>query len=100
MQHIRNGNFIWRYRNKLEVERTIAVRSYHLIPYVAVEAYYESQYNKWSTTALYAGSLFPIGKFVEFNPILRAREQHRGHTNHPENAVGIALYLFFCREKN
>ena len=63
----KSGNFTWRYRNKLQVERTIAVRSYHLIPYVAVEPYYESQYNKWSTTALYAGSVFPVGKHVEFN---------------------------------
>ena len=29
-----SGNFMWRYRNKLIVERTVAVSSYHLIPYV------------------------------------------------------------------
>jgi Protein of unknown function (DUF2490) len=63
----KNGSFTWRYRNRLTVERTFAIRSYHFIPYVAAEPFYESQYNKWSTTSLYAGSLFPIGKHVEFN---------------------------------
>jgi hypothetical protein len=95
----RNGNFTWRYRNKLEVERTIAVRSYHLIPYVAVEPYYESQYNKWSTTALYVGSILPVGKFVEFNPYYEHENNTGGNKNHPENAIGLALYLFFSREK-
>ena len=95
----KNGNFNWRYRNKLEVDRTIAVRSDHFIPYVAVEPYYESQYNKWSTTALYAGSIFPVGKHVEFNLYYGHENNTGGNKNNPENAIGLALYLFFSREK-
>ena len=91
----RNGNFSWRYRNKLTLERTVSIRSFHHIPYVAVEPYYLSQYNEWSTTALYAGSLFPVGKHVEFNPYYEHENNTGGKTNHPENAVGLALYLFF-----
>jgi hypothetical protein len=63
----KSGKFTWRYRNRFELERTVAVLSYHLIPYLASEPYYESQYNKWSTTALYAGCLFPIDKHVQFD---------------------------------
>jgi hypothetical protein len=48
----KNGIFTWRYRNKLSLGRTFAIRSYHFIPYVAAEPYYESSYGKWSTTAL------------------------------------------------
>jgi hypothetical protein len=51
----KNGSFTWRYRNKLTLERTLSIRSYHLIPYVAAEPFYESQYKKWNTTDLYAG---------------------------------------------
>ena len=95
----KSGNFTWRYRNKLQVERTVAVRSYHLIPYVAVEPYYESQYNKWSTTALYAGSIFPVGKHMEFNLYYEHENNTGGQKNDPENAIGLALYLFFSQEK-
>lgn len=91
----RNGNFTWRYQNRLAVERTISVRSYHLIPFVAVQPSYESQFQKWSTTALYAGSLFPVGRHLEFNPYYEHENNTGGHKNHPENAVGLALYLFF-----
>jgi len=91
----RNGNFNWRYRNKLTLERTVAVHSYHLIPYGAVEPYYESKFNKWSTTALYAGCLLPVGRHVEFNPYYEHENNTGGHKNHPENALGLALYIFF-----
>ena len=91
----RNGNFTWRYRNKLTVERTVTIRSFHHIPYVAVEPFYESQFNKWSTTALYAGSLFPVGKHVEFNLYYEHENNTGGKTNHPENALGLALSLFY-----
>ena len=33
----KNGIFSWRYRNKLSLGRTFAIRSYHFIPYVAAE---------------------------------------------------------------
>jgi len=44
--------FTWRYRNRLKLQRTFSIRSYHLTPYVSGEAFYLSQYQKWSTTAL------------------------------------------------
>ena len=93
-----SGNFTWRYRNKLTVERTFAVSSYHLIPYAAVEPYYESKFGKWSTTALYAGCLLPVGHHVEFNPYYEHENNTGGRANHPENAVGLAVYLFFSGE--
>src|SRR2546430_6632387 len=31
------GNFTWRFRNKLTVERTFSIRTRHFIPYVAAE---------------------------------------------------------------
>ena len=91
----RNGSFTWRYRNKLTVERTVTIRNFHHIPYVAVEPFYESQLNKWSTTALYVGSLFPVGRHVEFNPYYEHENNTGGKKNLPENAIGLALYLFF-----
>jgi hypothetical protein len=91
--------FTWRYRNKLTLERTVAAFSYHLIPYVAAEAYYVDKYHKWSTTDLYAGCLFPVGKHVQ----LDAYYEHENNTgkkpNQQTNDIGLALYLFFSLEK-
>jgi len=95
----KNGEFTWRYRNKLAIERTIALCSYHLIPYVAAEPYYASQYGKWSTTALYAGCLFPVGKHIEFNCYYEHENNTGKSPNQQTNAIGLALYLFFSMEK-
>jgi hypothetical protein len=93
-----SGDFTWRYRNMLSLERTLAIRSYHLIPYASGEIYYESQYAKVSTTELYAGSLFPMGKHVQ----LKAYYEHQNNTGkHPNSQVhglGLTLNIYMSRE--
>jgi hypothetical protein len=95
----KSGIFTWRYRNKLAVDRTFAIGSYHFIPYLAAEPFYESQYGKWSTTSLYAGSLFPLGRHVQLN----AYYEHDNNTgkipNRQVTSVGLALNLYFSVEK-
>jgi Protein of unknown function (DUF2490) len=95
----KNGSFTWRYRNRFMVERTFSIHSYHLIPYVNVEPFYESQYHKWSSTYLNAGCLFPVGKHFEFNSYYEHQNNTEKKTNQQVNAVGVALYLFFSLEK-
>jgi len=95
----KGGTFNWRYRNKLTLERTFAVASYHLIPYFAFEPFYESQYGKWSTTTEYAGCLLPVGKHVQFNPYYEHQNNTGSkHGNKPENFIGLAVYFFFSVE--
>lgn len=94
------GVFNWRYRNKLSLERTFAIHSYHLIPYVAAEPYYESQYEKWSTTALYAGCQLPVGRHVQFNPYYEHDNNTGKHPNEPVNYLGLQVNLYFSLTKN
>ena len=96
----KDGQFTWRYRNKLTLERTLSIYSYHLIPYIAAEPYYASQYGKWSTTALFAGCLFPVGKHVEFNTYY----EHENNTGKRPNQSGQSgwpgsLPLFFAGQE-
>lgn len=91
----KSGEFTWRYRNKLTLERTVAASSYHFIPYIAAEPYYVSQYSKWSTTDLYAGVLFPAGKHFQFNSYYE-HENNTGKTpNQSKNYIGLALELYY-----
>jgi len=90
-----NGGFTWRYRNKLTIERTLTRHAYHPRPYVAVEPFYESQYEKWADTALYAGLLFPIGKRVEFDPYYEHQNNTGKTPNQVLNQIGLILDLYF-----
>lgn len=94
----KGGAFSWRYRNRLTLERTFRILSYHLIPYASVEPYYESQYEKWSTTSLYAGCLFPVGKHVQFSSYYEHDNNTGKRPNQQVNSIGLALYLYFSVE--
>jgi hypothetical protein len=95
----KKGIFTWRYRNKLTLERTFSIRSYHLVPYVAAEPFYESQYSKISTTSLYGGCLLPVGKYVEFNPYYEHDNNTNKHPNKQVSSFGLAVYFFFSLGK-
>lgn len=95
----KNGAFTWRYRNKLTFERTFAIRFYHFIPYVAAEPFYDSRYNKWSTTSLYVGCLFPVGKHVQINSYYEHDNNTAKPPNRQVNSAGLALNLYFSLEK-
>jgi Protein of unknown function (DUF2490) len=90
-----NHNFTWRYRNRLTVEHRVTIRSYHPAPYVSAEVYYESKYAKWSTTAMYAGCLFPAGKHVEFDAYYEHENNTGKRPNSQLNAAGLSLSLYF-----
>src|SRR5258708_448377 len=89
-----NGSFKWRYRNKLEIEKSVAIHSYPPSPYASVEVYYESQYQKWSTTEIYAGCLFPIRRRFEFD----AYYEHQNNTGKSPNrqlqGIGLTLNMY------
>ncbi len=91
----KSGKFSWRYRNRFQVEKKLTVHSYRPSPYASVEFFYESQYSKWSDTALYAGCLFPIGKHVELNPYYEHQNNTGKAPNQQLNQIGLILSLFF-----
>lgn len=90
-----DGEFKWRYRNRLEIEKPLVIRSYHFAPYSNVEVYYEEQYKKWSTTEIEVGCLFPIKKYFQ----LEAYYEHQNNTGKTPNqqlhGIGLALYAYF-----
>jgi Protein of unknown function (DUF2490) len=94
----RAGSFTWRYRNRLQLERTIRTGSYHPSLYASAEFFYESQYSKWADTALYAGCLFPIGKHFEFNPYYEHQNQTGKSPNQQYNQLGLMLNIFYGRK--
>ena len=89
------GNFTWRYRTRLTFERALEIRTYHPKPYASAEGFYESRYGKWSTTALYAGCLFPLGKHVQFDPYYEHENNTGKRPNQQVNAAGLILNLHF-----
>jgi hypothetical protein len=89
------GRFSWRYRNRLTAERELALKSVHFVPYGRAEAYYDSDYNKFSRTTLAAGSIFPVGKHVELEGYYEHQNDTSKSPNRQVDAFGLVLNLYF-----
>ena len=89
-----DGKFTWRYRNRLQVEKSLAIGSYHPAPYSSVEVYYESEYQKWSTTEVYAGCLFPIKKRFELDPYYEHQNSTGKSPNSQLHGIGLILNIY------
>lgn len=90
-----NGEFSWRFRHRLGIERTFAIRTYDITPYVRAEFYYDRVYKKWSRTALTAGCVFPIRKRSEIEAYYEHQNRTEKSPNRQLNAIGIQLNLYF-----
>jgi hypothetical protein len=90
-----NRNFTWRYRNRLTFERRFAIHGYHPAPYASAEVFYESKFAKWSTTAIYAGCMFPVGKHTEFDTYYEHENNTGKSPNQQVNSAGLILNLYF-----
>jgi hypothetical protein len=93
-----NGVFTWRYRNRLQLQRTWRIRTYHISPYAMAEFFYESQYSKWAETALYAGCDFPIGHHFSLSPYYEHQNQTGKSPNQQYNQFGLILNIFYGRK--
>ena len=85
----------WRYRNRISLDRRLAIASYHPAPYLSAEFFYQSQYQKWSTTALHVGCLFPVGRRLEFDSYYEHQNITSKRPNQQLNQLGLILNLYF-----
>ncbi len=94
-----NGDFSWRYRNRLTLEKPFVVGRYHPSVYVRSEVFYESQYEKWSTTALYVGGIFPFGKRFDISPYYDHQNNTGKNPNQQLNQIGLIGNFYFSVPK-
>jgi len=90
-----DGILSWRYRNRITAERTFSVRSFHFAPYLRAEAFYDNRFDKWSRTALTAGSTFPIGKHFELEWYYEHQNDTAKSPNRQVDGLGYVLSMYF-----
>jgi len=89
------GEYSWRYRNRLTVEREFSIGRFRFGPYARGEIYYDSRYDKVSRTELIAGSTFPIAKHFELEGYFAHQQDTATSPNRTVNAVGVVVNLYF-----
>jgi hypothetical protein len=89
------GDLTWRYRNQLQIEREVTIRTYQPTPYAKIEVFYDSMYHKWSSTAIEVGCQFPIRTHTEIS-LYYEHQNNTGPTpNQQIDAIGLVANLHF-----
>jgi hypothetical protein len=88
-----SGDFSWRYRNRVSLERTFKVKSKTMTPYLRGEVYYDSHYGAWIKNTFSAGVVFPVGKRIELEPYI-ARDNDSRSSNPHVTALGFTFSLY------
>jgi len=89
------GVYSWRYRNRLTLEKVFSRGRFTAVPYVRGEVYYDSRFDKWSRTALTAGSAFPTTKHIELESYYEHQNDTSSNPNRQVNALGVVVNLYF-----
>jgi hypothetical protein len=89
-----DGDYSWRYRNRLSFERELSLGPVRLNPYARGEVFYDSRVDEWSRTEFMAGASFPAGRW-EFEGYFDYQHDTGGSSNRTVRAIGgvVNLYL-------
>jgi Protein of unknown function (DUF2490) len=87
------GQFSWRYRNRITLERSFKLHRYPITPYGQAEFFYNSQSDSWDKQVYEFGLVFPVHHRAELNPYYERQD----NTSQPKyvNAFGLTAYLYF-----
>ena len=101
-----NGDFSFRYRNRLMLEREFRIFGRSFTPYGSVEVYHDSRFDVWNRNRLTAGAQFQLKRGFPLLRELTPRKQvildlyytkqndSRSHPHHV-HAIGGSLALHF-----
>ena len=99
------GDFSFRYRNRLTIEREFELKKRTITPYVSGEVFYDTRYDTWNRNRLATGVQISLRQGLLRKMLLSKRQvildlyylrqnDSRLDTQHV-NAIGTALALYF-----
>lgn len=90
------GQFSWRYRNRVTVQRSFSIKSYSFSPFARGEIYYDSRHDSWDENTYSFGATFPVKKRFELQGYYERENATHGSPPHV-NGIGVTLYMYFRR---
>ena len=90
-----DGEYSWRFRSRLSVEKEFSIGPVRMNPYVRGELFYDSRFDAWSRTEWIGGSAFPLNRRVELEGYFDYQHDTGGEHNRKVYAIGTVLNLYF-----
>lgn len=93
-----NGDYRFRYRNRLMAEHPLSVRKYQFTPFLSAEAYWDQRYSQWNKYEFSGGVQLPLIRRMSVD-IYYTRARCLTCSNPHTNIFGTTLNIFFKRKK-
>ncbi len=93
-----SGEYHFRYRNRLMLERPVRVKKLTLTPYGAAEAFWDQRYSKWNRFEFTGGVQIPFIRRSSFD-VYYTRAHCVTCADPQTNIFGVALNLYIRRKK-
>jgi Protein of unknown function (DUF2490) len=90
-----DGEYSWRFRSRLSVEKEFSIGPVRMNPYVRGELFYDSRFDAWSRTEWLGGAAFPLNRRVELEGYFDYQHDTGGDHNRQLHAIGTVLNLYF-----
>jgi Protein of unknown function (DUF2490) len=90
-----DGEYSWRFRSRLSIEREFSIGPIRMNPYVRGEVFYDSRFDEWSRTEWIGGAAFPLNQRVELEGYFDYQHDTGGDANRKVHAIGTVLNLYF-----
>ena len=90
-----DGEYSWRFRSRLSVEKEFSIGPVRMNPYVRGELFYDSRFDVWSRTEWIGGAAFPLNRRVELEGYFDYQHDTGGDPNRKVYAIGTVLNLYF-----
>jgi hypothetical protein len=90
-----DGEYSWRFRSRLSVEKEFSIGPVRMNPYVRGEVFYDSRFDAWSRTEWIGGTAFPLNRHVELEGYFDYQHDTGGDDNRQVHAIGTVLNLYF-----
>ena len=89
------GEYSWRYRNRLSAEREFSIGRVRLGPYTRFELYYDSRFDKWSRSEWTLGSSFPVTQHWEVEAYYDYQNDTSESPHRHTRALGAVTTFYF-----
>jgi hypothetical protein len=88
------GEFSARFRPRVGLERKFTIGNHALVPYLQVEAFYDTRFGDWSRERYTSGAEYELTEHWRVESYFRRQEDRRPARAH-ENGVGFVLKYYY-----
>jgi len=86
-----NGTDSGRYRNRLQLERTLRISEFKVTPYFADEVFYDSRLHLWNRNRIYAGVRVPLNEHFGIDAYFLEQHDARDRPLNRRHVMGLNL---------